>query len=67
LPDLRRALGIIAHWLKTMYRGRLAKGLGARAGCRMAHACAGSDPVAMGRRIQGRFFISDFACGRALP
>src|SRR5262249_11820056 len=66
LPDLRCALGIIAHWLKTMYRGGLAKGLGAMTDRRSAHACASSDPVAMGRRTQGRFPFPRFspAAGR---
>src|SRR5262249_50589578 len=61
LPDLRCALGIIAHWLKTMYRGGLAKGLGAMTDRRSAHACASSDPVAMGRRTQGRFPFPRFS------
>ena len=55
LPDLLCALGTVVHWLKTTYRGRLAKGLGAMTGRRTAHACASSGPVAMGRRTQGRF------------
>ena len=65
LPDLRCALGTLIHWVKIMYRGRPTEDLG-RDRRRMAHACASSGPVAMGRRTAGRFPFCRFspAAGR---